>query len=241
MENIVKVTLHGHLGDAIGKEWKLAVKSVREAVHAIEILSKHQFYKHVLQKERERACYKFLINEQPVVHSINYIDENNMEEITKTELVMENKNLRSIDIVPVIEGTDAKLLGIILIVVGVLLIAVGGPILIGAGITTWTTVILVSLVLVAGGVSLLLSKPPQFAPFRDIDKSVNKSYFFSGPINILQEGGPVPLGYGEALVGSQVISAGYSVSARQALADVNGFEPGGGYGGHQSDNKVYPY
>ena len=37
------------------------------------------------------------------------------------------------------------------------------------------------------------------------------SYLFSGPTNVLNEGGPVPIGYGRLMVGSQVIMASYEV------------------------------
>ena len=37
------------------------------------------------------------------------------------------------------------------------------------------------------------------------------SYLFSGPVNVLNEGGPVPIGYGRLIVGSQVIMSAYGV------------------------------
>ena len=36
-------------------------------------------------------------------------------------------------------------------------------------------------------------------------------YLFSGPANIIGGGGPVPVGYGRAIIGSQVVSSAYVV------------------------------
>ena len=37
------------------------------------------------------------------------------------------------------------------------------------------------------------------------------SYLFNGPVNIINEGGPVPIGYGRLIVGSQTIMSAYDV------------------------------
>ena len=205
MENIVAINLHGHLGEAIGKEWKLAVKSVREAIHAINILTKNKLYRYLLQKDKEGAEYTFKLNSQLVKGK--RITQQNKEEILKTEIVMENDNLESIDIIPIIEGADKDAMGGVLVALGVILIIVGAFAL-NPGI------VLAGLTLVMGGISMLLSKSPKFEKFGDIKQEGARSYFFGGAINIISEGGPVPLGYGEALVGSQVISAGFSIGVR---------------------------
>ena len=38
------------------------------------------------------------------------------------------------------------------------------------------------------------------------------SYLFSGPVNVINEGGPVPIGYGRLIVGSQVIMSTYGTT-----------------------------
>ena len=63
--------------------------------------------------------------------------------------------------------------------------------------------------------SCSLSSPPKFEDFRQIsDGTKASSYFFNGPENTTREGGPVPVGYGELLVGSQVISASYEIGSQ---------------------------
>jgi predicted phage tail protein len=64
--------------------------------------------------------------------------------------------------------------------------------------------------LVLGGVSQLLTPVPTLSAPSTVDtaKDPRKSYSFSGVQNTSRQGTPVPIVYGETLVGSIVISAG---------------------------------
>jgi predicted phage tail protein len=57
--------------------------------------------------------------------------------------------------------------------------------------------------LVLGGIAQLLAPTPKAA-----DPSDKPSYLFNGPVQTSQQGYPVPVGYGELIVGGAVISAG---------------------------------
>ena len=223
------------MGEAIGKEWNLAVSSIREAIHAIDILTKKKLTRYLLQKEKGQAQYKFLINNKPVKHHPNFINEQNIHAIKDTELVVNFTQLNSIDIVPVIEGSDLnKILGAVLIVIGIVLIIVGA--------IPPTNILFISagVFLVAAGIAMFLNKPPKMQPFRNIDEGGLTSYFFGGALNITNEGGPVPIGYGEAIVGSQVISVGFVIGLRYyqpgAISIGN---RGGGNLGYQYQNYRY--
>ncbi len=200
-----QITLHGILGEAVGKQnWKLQVSSVGEAVRAIEILSKRKLFKFLNEKDREGIGYKVLINSREVDSS--NISKNDLESINSSELNMFFNDLKSIDIIPVIQGAGkagsigAIIVGVILIIVGIIFFAATGG-----------TVLMAGIGLVAGGVINLLSKPPKSDDFREIGGK-KTSYLFSGPQNITREGGPVPVGYGRLIVGSQVLSASYEIS-----------------------------
>lgn len=213
MSKLVNISLHGDLGAKVGKRWSLAVSSVKEAIHAIEILSARKLYKYLLDKDKHGIKYRVLINKKDFLYQ-ELPDASRPETIASSELVMERKNLESIDIVPVIEGADGKsggilgaILGVILIVVGVL-VAVGT---LGGGAVVSAGFIVAGLGLIAAGVSVLLAKPPEFEDFRRTGGGGRASYLFSGPENVINEGGPVPVGYGQLLVGSQVIAANYSI------------------------------
>jgi predicted phage tail protein len=62
--------------------------------------------------------------------------------------------------------------------------------------------------LVLGGVAQLLTPTPKVPQGADGQDDPRKSYSFSGVQNTSRAGTPVPIVYGETLVGSVVISAG---------------------------------
>ena len=62
--------------------------------------------------------------------------------------------------------------------------------------------------LVLGGVAQLLTPTPKVPQGADKQDDPRKSYSFSGIQNTSRQGVPVPIVYGETLVGSVVISAG---------------------------------
>ena len=61
--------------------------------------------------------------------------------------------------------------------------------------------------LIAAGITNLLTPMPKFGDFREIEQGGAKSCLFNGPENTIREGGPVFVGYGRLLVGSQVIQS----------------------------------
>jgi predicted phage tail protein len=117
-----------------------------------------------------------------------------------------------IKIVPVIAGAGAAAR----IIIGALLIAgaffTGGATIgllgLAAPIAVSTVLLGVGASLVLGGLAQLLSPVPKTPTGADSDQDPRKSYSFSGVQNTSRQGTPVPVVYGETLVGSVVISAG---------------------------------
>ena len=66
----------------------------------------------------------------------------------------------------------------------------------------------IGLALVLGGVADLITPVPQTP---DIDNDPRENFNFSGVQNVTREGVPVPIVYGEMIVGSVVVSAGLNV------------------------------
>jgi len=62
--------------------------------------------------------------------------------------------------------------------------------------------------LILGGVSQLLSPLPTLPTGQDTQSDPRKSYSFSGIQQVSRQGVPVPIVYGETIVGSVVVSAG---------------------------------
>jgi predicted phage tail protein len=63
-------------------------------------------------------------------------------------------------------------------------------------------------VLLLGGIAQLLTPTPKATQGADGQDDPRKSYSFSGIQNTSRQGVPVPIVYGETIVGSVVISAG---------------------------------
>jgi len=200
--SLVKVNLHHELGEEIGQHWELAVNSVAEAVRAIEAMT-HKFYKYLLSKDKENIGYQIIVNGNPL--DTEGINQNNLESIKNSELCLQYEKLHSIDIIPIIEGANSKTLGFVL---AAILIVVGVVISVLSAAEIGIPLIISGLGLL---VTTLLSKPPKFEDFREIDQGGKTSYLYGGPANIVGEGGPVPVGYGRLIVGSQTVTASYVI------------------------------
>jgi predicted phage tail protein len=115
---------------------------------------------------------------------------------------------QEIKIIPVMVGAGA----VGRIIAGVALLA--GALIIGQpwlGAFAFQAIIGVGAALALGGVAQLLTPVPKTASrgsLNDTDKDPRKSYSFSGIQQTSRQGVPVPIVYGETLVGSVVISAG---------------------------------
>ena len=120
---------------------------------------------------------------------------------------------QEIKIVPVVAGTGG----------GVARIAIGAALIVGAFFTGGATIGLLGLAapvavstvlagigatLVLGGVAQLLTPVPKIPQGPDSQDDPRKSFSFSGIQQTSRQGVPVPIVYGETLVGSIVISAG---------------------------------
>jgi predicted phage tail protein len=86
---------------------------------------------------------------------------------------------------------------------------------------------LIGVGLMAGGIMQMFfgPKPPVTSSHDQTDRGNGKdmsSYLFSGPVNTIAQGGPVPLLFGHMIVGSQTIS----MSIRTASTTVGGDQPG---------------
>jgi predicted phage tail protein len=118
-----------------------------------------------------------------------------------------------ISFVPVVAGAGAvgRILAGIAIIAFAIVTAGAGLIAglgLGFGASTAISIGLVGLSLVVGGIAQLLTPTPKVAQGADNQDDPRKSYSFSGIQNTSRAGTPVPIVYGETVVGSVVISAG---------------------------------
>jgi len=217
---MVRVNLHGKLGEDLGKSWELDVSSVAEAMRAIEANTRNLrkwFLDHA--NEQGYSSYAISVNNK----FLTFKEDMKVEEFKNSEVFMEyGDKLETIDIFPEIMGSRSFFMifiAVILIVVAIFVPPLA-PLLILAGVG-----------LLAAGVTSLLSKPPPLIPFSaqqadPINTSAGEvggpsSYLFNGPVNTVGEGGPVPVGYGTLLIGSNNVYASYDIQYKTNKRGVN--------------------
>lgn len=109
---MVKVKLHGALGEELGSEWELNVSSVAEAFRAIEANTK-KLTRMLIEQSKNDAKYEILINNRPMwvpngeslPNSIKEVKKEHFELMYRSEIVMDmGDTIKTIDVVPVIEG-----------------------------------------------------------------------------------------------------------------------------------------
>lgn len=175
------IKLYGHLGKRFGKLHRLAVKTPAEAIAALRA-NFPDFPKAVVE---HAPGYHVLIGKR---------------DINGTQLT-DPCGQGDIKIIPAVQGAKKggvfqTILGIAMVVVGYFVPGVQG--LIPAGIS-----------MIAGGVVQMLTRSPRR---QNGEKAQNApSYSFNGPVNTTTQGNPVPICYGEMIVGSQVASFGLSI------------------------------
>ena len=202
------IKLYGHLGKRFGRIFRMDVNSVAEAVAAL--------------KANLQGFEAYLATHSMPGYHI-FIGKRNLGE---DELALPG-GAGDIKFVPVVAGAKRAgmfqtIFGIALIVVGVFTSWAGGTALISAGVS-----------MVIGGVTQLLTVQPGQA---NREKPENRpSYAFNGPVNTTAQGNPVPVCYGEVMVGSQVASFGLSVD------DILVNDPYSGGGGTGYGDGEYEY
>jgi len=136
---------------------------------------------------------------------------------------------QQIKIVPVLAGAGAVgriIAGVALIALTIATGGFGGAAigLFGTGTLALGTVgMAIGASLVLGGVAQLLTPVPQMPTGANTEQDPRKSYSFSGIQQTSRQGVPVPIVYGETLVGSVVISAG--IDTVQVTDTTSGISP----------------
>lgn len=215
------VRLNGELGKRFGRVHRLDVGTPAEAIRAL-CANNPGFREHLVSSGERGVAYRCvvdrdLIDEERVSHPMS----------------------RNFSITPVIHGAGkvgSIILGVALITAAVALsggfaaIGAGGA---GFGATmgasvgflgfTYANVAMIGLAITLGGISQLLAPTPKAGA--SADKTDNG--YFDGPVNVTAQGGCVPLGYGRAIVGSMVISAGVTVDQQYTTTGAIGGYWGG--------------
>ena len=208
---MTKIKLHGDLADQLGRsEWDLCVDSPNEALWAINSKTNQKLNKILIDKSKSNQKIAILIDGKELMldGSLKGEEDSLREDFqvfSNSDYFLNRKNIKTIDFVPIIEGASEDVMtaiGIVLIVISL------------AWNPTGETAMMINKMMFASGVALtaagitaMMMEPPEFSEAKKIEGVTAGSYLFNGPVNIVREGNPVPLVYGQILAGSNVISA----------------------------------
>jgi len=197
-----EIHLHGAAGRKFGKLFVLEVDSPRDAIRAL--ISRVKGFREFMEKGSWRII-------------------RGRAGVTVEELGMTFGKSNELHLVPVARG--AKQGGVGKIIVGALIvvaavvfsipsgggsIALGTVAITGTGITYGSIAALGASMILAGTSQLLASTPSSLGNANQREApEARPSFLFNGPVNVVQEGQPIPLVYGKRVrVGSVVASAG---------------------------------
>lgn len=213
-----KVKLYGELGDKFGREWNLDINSASEAIRALDVNNK-DFRPYMMNSEKNGIAYKVVVGK-------SYLEE-------KDELYHPSGR-QEIKIIPVVLGAKKSGLGMIILGAVLIMAPIFAPSLFGGGLTSaslaadvaagqvagyttmtgitytgWAGTIAgamtkIGVSLVLNGVASLLAPTPKTTE-RPED---HPNYAFDGPVNTTRQGIPVPICYGQLIIGGAIISSG---------------------------------
>jgi predicted phage tail protein len=182
---MLTVIFYGALRRQFGRRFVLDVRSPREAIHALstQLTGLRAFF-------RANATQSFLVRgrQDYDLTDIGYPQSSGI-----------------LKIVPLVEGSGGAFPKII---AGIGLVAIG----VLSGGTLAPAMISMGLALAMSGVSQMLA-PRAASTGATPEKADNQpSLAFDGAVNTMGQGGPVPLGYGRMIIGSQIVSVGFSTN-----------------------------
>lgn len=187
------IYLQGKLGKLFGEHWKLNASTVQEAMHGIDVQRDGKLRQHLVD------CTEKGI-EFTVQRGEDFLDYDNLQmELGNDDLI----------ITPLPQGAGRTagrikaIVGIALIIIGFIAMASGAPLGETLAAAGWY--------LVAGGALLASVGIAEFLT-PNTPSNAGEGQLFNGPENTLKQGIPVPLCYGELIVGGAPINFGFTNS-----------------------------
>lgn len=185
LEKVRTIRLYGVLGAQFGRVHRFAVASPAQAIAAMCAMLPG--FERCLMESKDNG----------IAFSV-FVGKKNIEESMLTAPTGDD----DIRIAPIIIGSKQS--GLFQIVVGVVLLVVG---FLTWGSTWAPAIAMMGGALVLSGAMAMLSPQAKVQSAEDRDGS-KASYNFNGAVNTQAQGNPVPVPYGELIVGSAVGSAG---------------------------------
>ncbi|MCH2683572.1 tail assembly protein [Leclercia adecarboxylata] len=195
VEKIVLVRLYGKLGAHFGREHRLSVSSVREAIRALCIMIPG--FELMLETSQERG--------------ITYAVFNGTKNIDEQALQLSGVH-EVIRIAPVIIGS--KKAGMFQTIFGAVLVAAGFIASFTPAAAASPFLYKMGAAMMLGGIAQMLV-PSGTQGMTNTESETRKSYSFGSPVNQAAAGSPVPLLYGEREIGGVLISGGIYAEQQQ--------------------------
>jgi len=185
------IYLKGKMGKLFGEHWKLNASTVREAMNGIDV-------------QREGKLKQYLIDctekgiEFTVQRGEDFLEYDNLQmELGNDDII--------ITPLPVGAGKTAgrikAIIGVALIVIGIIAMMGGFPEGSQLAAAGWYLIAAGSLLASIGIVEMLTPDTPS---------NSSDGYLFNGPENSVKQGIPLPLCYGELIVGGAPINFGFT-------------------------------
>ncbi len=176
------IFIHGKLGLEYTKHFQASICKPKDAISIIDA-NFDGFEKRLMQLANEGFQYSIVADDQL---------------ISSPDELFGKRKFKEIHIVPTVCGS-----GVAAIAVGLVSVlassAIGG--LVGSVLYA------VGMAAISFGISSLMSKPPDAnnASRNATTSATSRSFLFTNKENIVQQGNPVPVGYGRLRIGSAVI------------------------------------
>ena len=180
------IRFHGVLREKFGKEWRLEVNSVQDAMRllAVQIQGLEQF---LLNAHHNGLRFSIFVDKRQTL-SDKEVDMN-----LGTELIR---------IVPIVEGAGGGLLQTVL-----------GVVMLGVGVFTFGVGTAVGIALIGAGAGMFVGGIAQMLMPKTTTQDANSdgnraNHGFGSAVTTVAQGNPVAILYGEREVGGFIISAG---------------------------------
>ena len=197
------VKLYGELAERYGKDWSLDMNSPSEAVRALS--ANNPGFKQFVGTSQDRGVgYIISVGGTDLEDPINELgNPSGKQEIKIIPAILGAKSKKSKDWMKVVAGIFIMAVAW---QVGIAALGASSATTAAALTATSSAMMGIGVNLTMAGIGGLLTPTP-----KEIDESNN--YAFSGAVNNIKQGVPVPICYGQLLVGSSVISSGISAGA----------------------------
>ncbi len=203
---LTTIHFHGRLGKTYGREWKLEVESVKEALLVI-FRAKPDMAKSIFESDKKGVVYRVLDAAGNAVNCMEKLFTLKTDEVHIWPIVQGSKRA----------GLIQTIIGVVLIIVAVVLAAPSGGSSLGmakAGVMAIMAgkagfaagfLFMMGVSLTIGGIAQMLTPVPKIDTSTAAD---DRSYIFSGSDLSTRQGVAIPIGYGTLHISGIVVSAG---------------------------------